>query len=63
MFSTVGGPDRAVGLGMKAATKFVCVAKLAVFAVGAAGTGVGVEQAANFCSGRVAWLCMIARMG
>ena len=58
-FSTVGDPDWAVCLRMKATTKFACVAKLAVFAIGAAGTGVGVEQAANFCSGSVAWLCLI----
>ena len=58
-FSIVGGPDRAVCFRMKATTKFACVAKLAVFAVGAAGTGVGVEQAANFRSGGVAWLCLI----
>ena len=58
-FSTVGGPDQAVCLRMKATTKFACVAKLAVFAIGAVGTGIGVEQAANFCSGRVAWLCLI----
>ena len=42
-FSTVGGPDWAVWLRMKGTTKFACVAKLAVFAIGAAGTGVGVE--------------------
>ena len=35
------------------------MAKLAVFAIGAAGTGIGVEQAANFCSCRVAWLYLI----
>ena len=58
-FSTVGGPDWAVCLRMKGTTKFACVAKLAVFAIGAVGTGVGVEQATNFCSGRVAWLCLI----
>ena len=34
VFSTVGGPDRAVCLRMKATTKFACVAKLAVFAIG-----------------------------
>ena len=49
-FSTVGGPDRAVCLRMKATTEFACVAKLAIFAIGAAGTGVGVEQATNCCS-------------
>ena len=54
-FSTVGGSDQAVCLRMKATTKTACVAKLAI---GAAGTGIGVEQAANFCSGRVAWLCL-----
>ena len=58
-FSTVGGPDQAVCLRMKVTTKFACVAKLAVFAIGAAGTGIGVEQGANFCSGRVAWVCLI----
>ena len=58
-FSTVGGPDRAVCLRMKATTEFACVAKLAVFPIGAVGTSVGVEQAANFCSGRVAWLHLI----
>ena len=58
-FSTVGGPDRAVCLRMKATTKFACVAKPAVFAVGVAGTGVEVELAANFCSGEIAWLCLI----
>ena len=42
-FSTVGGPDWAVCLRMKVTTKFACAAKLAVFAIGAAGTGVGVE--------------------
>ena len=58
-FSTVGGPDWAVGLRMQATTKFTCVAKLAIFAIGAAGASVGVEQAANFCSCRVAWLYLI----
>ena len=42
-FSTVGGPDQAVCLRMKVTTKFGCVAKFAVFAVGAAGTDIGVE--------------------
>ena len=55
-FSTVGGPDQAVCLRMKVTTKFACMAKLAI---GAAGTGIGVEQGANFCSGRVAWVCLI----
>lgn len=36
-FSTVGGPDRAVCFRVKATTEFACVAKLAVFAIGAAG--------------------------
>ena len=58
-FSTVRGPDWADHLMMQATTKFACVAKLATFAIGAAGASVGVEQATNFCSGRVAWLCLI----
>ena len=58
-FSTIGGPDWAVRLRMQATTKFACVAKLAIFAIGAAGASVGVEQAANFCGGRVACLCLI----
>ena len=58
-FSTVRGPDQAVCLRMKATTKFACVAKLAVFAIGAAETGIGVEQAVKFCSGRVVWLYLI----
>ena len=53
---TVKSPACTVGLRMKATTQFVCAAKLAVFAIGAAEASIRVEQTTKFCSGRVAWL-------
>ena len=47
-FSTVGGPDWAVCLRMKATTEFACVAKLAVFAIGAVGPALELNRPQNF---------------
>ena len=44
---------------VKATRQLTCVAKLAVFAIGAPEAGIKVENAARFCSGRVAWLQLI----
>ena len=47
-FSTVGGPDRAVCFRVKATTEFACVAKLAVFAIGARGPALELNRPQTF---------------